>query len=359
MSSERSTVAVVLCVTSVLNLLTAECLVPYASDNSWSVYYVKPSDVEYCPLHFQPCHILDYYVNNSNMTSNSTFLFLKGLHILQSTAEIGNVTNLALIGVAGPEDSKIQCEGTAGFYFWQLIPGNLTISNMLFSNCGGEILEGLCGALILNTVLHLNMTNVIVENSTGYGLLGYNLLGNSLITGSVFRYNRATQECVGGNTWFHYSNCPSLDIATSLEIDSSEFLFGYQPHLQFLAGDSGGLNFFMNCTNVHVNATSLTLYGNQGIFGGNAHFYFMLFTSISVTIENSYLGAGQAPRGAGALVQIEAVNDEDSCSHRSLHFQNHHQLMYFSNVTFQENVAQISGAGFEIQDLGEPGKRKI
>ena len=67
MSSERSTVTVVLCVASVFNLLTAECLVPYASDNSWSVYYVKPSDVEYCPLHFQPCHILDYYVNTRVM----------------------------------------------------------------------------------------------------------------------------------------------------------------------------------------------------------------------------------------------------------------------------------------------------
>jgi len=97
------------------------------------------------------------------MTSNSTILFLKGLHILHRTAEIENVNNLALIGVAGPEDSKIQCEGTAGFYFRQLIPGNLTISNLLFSNCGGEIIEGLpCGTLILDTVLHLNMTNVLV-----------------------------------------------------------------------------------------------------------------------------------------------------------------------------------------------------
>jgi len=75
MSSERTTVTVVLCVFSVLNLSTAECLVSYASDNSWSVYYVQQSDVEYCPPHFQPCHTLDYYVNNSNMTSNSTFYF--------------------------------------------------------------------------------------------------------------------------------------------------------------------------------------------------------------------------------------------------------------------------------------------
>jgi len=111
----------------------------------------------------------------------------------------------------------------------------------------------------------------------------------------------------------------------------------------------------MNCRNVHVYATNLTLYGNQGNFGGNAHFYFKLFTNISITLENSYLGAGQTFRGAGALVQIDAVNDEDSCGHCSLHFQNHHQLMYFSNVTFQENVAQISGAGFEIEYLGEPG----
>jgi len=359
MSSKRSTVAVVLCLASVLNLLTAECLVSYASDSSWSVYYVKPSDVEYCPPHFQPCHILDYYVNNSNMTSNSTFLFLKGLHILHNTAEIQRVTNLALIGMASPEDSKIQCEGAAGLYFWQLIPGNLTISNLLFSNCGGEIVEGLpCGALILDTVLHLNMTNVIIENSTGYGLLAYNALGNSFLTKSVFRHNRATLDCVGGNTWFSYSNCPNLDISTSLVIDSSKFLFGHEPHMQFHCIGSGGLSFFMNCTNVYVNASNLKLSGNDGYFGGNAQFCFMLFTNISVTLEDSILDAGQASRGAGALVIINhdtAVNDKDSCGHRLLHFQNHHQLMHISNVTFQGNVAAISGAGFQIEDIMEPG----
>jgi len=70
------------------------------------------------------------------MTCNSTFLFLKGLHILHTTAEIGNVTNLALVGVAGPEDSKIQCEGTAGFYFWQLIPATSP-----YQTCCSQIVE--------------------------------------------------------------------------------------------------------------------------------------------------------------------------------------------------------------------------
>jgi len=202
------------------------------------------------------------------------------------------------------------------------------------------------------------MTNVIVENSTGYGLLGYNLLGNSLITGSVFRYNRATQDCVGGNTWFFYGNCPKLDITTSLVIDSSKFLFGYQPLMKNRGEGTGGLSFFMNCSNVYINASNLKLSGNKGRFGGNAYFFFKLFTNISVTLEDSTLDAGQATRGADALVFIgedTAVNDKDSCSHRSLHFWNHHQLMYFSNVTFQDNAAVTSGAGFQIEDRMEPG----
>ena len=70
---------------------------------------------------------------------------------MQGIARIRNVTNLALIGV-GPEDSKIQCEGTAGVYFKQMIQGKLWLP---------------CGALILNTGFDLNLTNEIVENSTG------------------------------------------------------------------------------------------------------------------------------------------------------------------------------------------------
>jgi len=78
----------------------------------------------------------------------------------------------------------------------------------------------------------------------------------------------------------------------------------------------------MNCSNVYINASSLKLSGNEGHFGGNAHFFCKLFTNISVT-----LNAGKVSRGADALVTIDQdipVIDKDSCSHRSLHFWNHH-----------------------------------
>ena len=97
---------------------------------------------------------------------------------------------------------------------------------------------------------------------------------------------------------------------------SSQFLFGRQFHVVSYSLDSGGLTFVMNCTNVSVHATNLTLYGNEGYFGGNMHFYFLLFTTISVTLESSSLTAGRGSRGGGVLAIIDqhvAVNDNCSC----------------------------------------------
>ena len=68
--------------------------------------------------------------------------------------------------------------------------------------------------------------------------------------------------------------------------------------------------FIMNRTTVH--ATNLTLYGNEGYFGGNMCLYFLLFRNISVTLESSSLTARRESRGGGVLVTIDqdmAVND--------------------------------------------------
>jgi len=50
----------------------------------------------------------------------------------------------------------------------------------------------------------------------------------------------------------------------------------------------------MNCANVYINASNLQLSSNKGRFGGNAHFFFKLFTNVSVTLEDSILDVGQA-----------------------------------------------------------------
>ena len=145
---------------------------------------------------------------------------------------------------------------------------------------------------------------------------------------------------------------PKLGTLTLLTMYSSQFLFGRPFHVVCYSLGSGGLNFVMNCTNVSVHATNLTLYDNEGYFGGNMHLYFLPFTTISVTLESSSLTAGRGSRGGGALAIIDedmAVNDNYSCGDHSVLNQKHHQLLYFSNVTFDGNSARNSGEGLQLK----------
>ena len=345
------------CVVSMAFLYTAVSIDCSITEGSWYVSYVKPSVGEDCPPKFKPCYPLQYYVNNSNFHSNSTFIFLKGLHILQGVVQIRNATNLALIGMtASSEDYYIQCDGPGGLFFGPMIPGNLTIANLMISNCGNQTAVNLsyCGALIFDVVLHLNLTNVVVQNSTGYGLLGYNLLGNSFIIDSVFKYNRATQDCAGGNTLVYYSHCPNHNITTSLTIDTSQFMFGHEDVTKGRSTQgTGGLSLILNCMNIFFHGANLKLHGNEGYLGGNLVIRFFLFTNISISLENSYLGVGRSSRGAGALAIVDDSvpnNDQDSCGDPSMLLQKQRELMNFSNITFEKNNAKTTGAGFEIED---------
>ena len=183
--------------------------------------------------------------------------------------------------------SKIQCEGPAGLYFKQIVQDNLTISNLMFSNCTAESADGLpCGALILNTVFDLNLTNAIVENSTGYGLLGFNLLGNPLITDLVLKHNRE-------NSGLHWRN-------------------------------------------VTVVAPTLIL----------LHFSIQWSPSPQTLLSLWKVPFSQPGGDQGNM----AVNDNYSCGDHSVLNQKHHQLIYFSNVTFDGNSARNSGVGLQIED---------
>ena len=78
-------------------------------------------------------------------------------------------------------------------------------------------------------------------------------------------------------------------------------------------------------------AISLTLYDNEGYFGGNMYLYFLLFTNISVTLESSSQTAERGSRGGGVVAIIDqdvAVSDKYSCGDHSVLNQKHHQLQY-------------------------------
>ena len=81
------------------------------------------------------------------------------------------------------------------------------------------------------------------------------------------------------------------------------------------------------------------------------YLYFLLFTNITVTLESSSLTARRGSRGGGVLVtdQDMAVNDNSSCGDHSVLNQKHHQLLHFSNVTFDGKSARNSGEGLQLK----------
>ena len=92
-----------------------------------------------------------------------------------------------------------------------------------------------------------------------------------------------------------------------------------------------------------IDSTETIYAGNEGYCGGNMYLYFLLFTTISVTVESSSLTTGRGSRGGGVLVIIDqdvAVNDNYSCGEHSVLNQKYHQLLYFSNVTLDVEILE-------------------
>ena len=131
---------------------------------------------------------------------------------------------------------------------------NLKIANMVFSGCGRALrnsiwnsaMKGLLksffppmdlrprAAIFMSKVRNIEVTNTLIQNSTGYGLLGINILGNSHIHNSAFLYNNNHVIDEGGNAFIVYmstENCNKSRLLAGkefevLSITSTHFMFG-------------------------------------------------------------------------------------------------------------------------------------
>ena len=130
-----------------------------------------------------PCHSLQYYVNNSNFTSNSIFHFLQGQHHLETVITIRNVVNLTLVGASS--GVKILCHSPqSGLTVEEF--HLLTIENLTFSECSHK---PNVSAVILNTGSELRLNHVTISKSSSdseyTGLSVNNVTGSFSIRSSV------------------------------------------------------------------------------------------------------------------------------------------------------------------------------
>ena len=192
--------------------------VPCGACSTDGIYYVRPTNVSTCPG--QPCHDLSYYSENSQLffTSNTTLYFFPGEHILGPVI-VTDVSNITLTGIVSAEYTILQCPGKGGLNSKEIYMLHLT-----FSNCGVESADygsSFFSGVYFDCAKHLEISNIVVTNSTGFGLYALNVVGSVHIQNSVFTYNT-------GNTAFWYDEskiCPQV-INTLLRVENSVFAYG-------------------------------------------------------------------------------------------------------------------------------------
>ena len=288
----------------VLSVLCGAC-------STEGIYYVRSADVSTCPG--QPCHNLSYYSENSQLffTSNTTLYFLPGEHILGHVI-VTDVSNITLAGIASVEHTILHCPGEGGIAFMNSEKVNLL--HLTFSNCGADYGTSMYRGVSFQCVTDLEISNIVVTNSTGLGLYAMNVVGSVHIQNSVFTYNTGNS---GGNAAFVYyddSECPQVT-DTLLHVENSVFAYGESWSTESLL--SGGITLLVNqfSYNLHMIVRNTTLHGNQATSGGGNMLVGIIHNSkgvcnyILVSIEHCNITQGRALTGVGGLfVQVQHSN---------------------------------------------------
>lgn len=337
----------------VLYLITA----PVSSADH--TFHVTAGDNSSCPV--QECHNLSYYLQNARQTfiSNTTVVFLQGTHLVEAegTIMIENVTNLRLVGShshshpPNQQFHKILCLSSAAFAFQK--GRNISIDNLVFSNCG-IVVAGHPAALYFDQVVGLSISQVIVENSSGYGLHVTDHLGNASIISSTFQFNSAAAT-EGGNVYFQFAraqcNTSNTEVL-SLTITDSQFLFGVGNPNVSIGQLAGGLHIDLpnSCPCVLVNITDTVAKNNSGIYGNMAVVvseYVASSICTFINIDHSYNAYAQyniSEALSGGLILV--LGRQVSCSNARKDEQ--HTIMHISNTQFVGSYSVFGGSGLEL-----------
>ncbi len=174
---------------------------------------------------------LCHYINatNSLNATNTTVEFLPGIHEVDNCTSsqlvVEHVSNIVWKGSQSlkKEWPMIMCNKRFNFIFRRV--ANLTLIGLTLSKCGKYAKRSLqvplqksftcywsailssfkfMASISLVSVTNLNLQNINISESVGYGLFARNVIGESLINSSTFGENKATalNQFAGGNAIF-------------------------------------------------------------------------------------------------------------------------------------------------------------
>ena len=243
-----------------------------------NTYYVSSPTANDCP---QPCHPLSYYIANTAtyFTSNATFIFMEGEHLLDSKGSvqvvINDVENLTLRGERGYSniDNIVRCgNNTHGLVFNN---GNIiNIYDITITGCGPQ------PSLQLTNIASLYIYHIVLYNN-------YYIYKNTSNYRGILYINSG------------------IDARNNITIANSEIITNE------VCGD-GGVLIIVTDTGTHNNITitNTTLADNiVGGIGGGLFIYTGTNTHNSITITNSTFINNTVYGESGVLMYV--VNTEN------------------------------------------------
>ena len=304
---------------------------------SSAVHYVKAEGGEPCPTAIPStslCQQLDFYMANASFyfASNTTLYFLRGEHVMLQSMVAVSVSNLTLQGLGSIDHDEygvlpsavISCTTPHSLVF--LHSSDITVTWLTIKDCGRfldvtntnilqqyfDFLSSQNNTLYFSSplalgfieVVGLDITEVSIQNSTGYGLLAINALDANIVDCSFAKNNincangdfdTDTNCYFGGNVAMHYTNlfdCASLAGGIyELNILHTNISLGYSHHMPNSSVHySSGLNINLDHSPIYgmdVVLDDVVAYGNTAAFGGNVAFTVTsLVTYYTLTINN-------------------------------------------------------------------------
>ena len=182
----------------------------------------------------------------------------------------------------------------------------ILIANITIVHCGADI-NGISAAIAFLQSSNIEVTGVVVRNSTGYGLLMHNVLGNSRIAQSSFFSNNGNESFYGGNIFLSFSegNCELETV--NVKIQASELREGMP--VGFL------IQIEHSCNNIYITLDAVMMSENGGkpysslIGYGNLNIVMIEPKNAThISIRNSYIEKGVSRSGGGARYFVEASN---------------------------------------------------
>ena len=321
-----------------------------------TVYVVPDNSAENCTgINQTNCSLMYYAAHPEFFTKDNTeFLFLTGDHLLVNSTHVymANISNLILQGENGYVlKSRVVCNGqnSGSFSFYNIT--NLTIENLSFIRCSGsaEHFRGLT-AVEIHLIHNMNMSNIYINGTAGYGLLLRDLYGGSVLSNITIESSHNTSNASGGNFAFYCSDdCTSQEDAMlthSLNVNDSYFIKGVNSFSEDRS-TSSGMYFHMYCqTKLNIVLDNIHLIGNRAGKGGNMGIKYAGTSSqwtVSFFIVNSEISHGIADAGGG--IYIVAIIGQTNRS-SSYAISQTHKFLTIENTLLEFNTARYAGGGF-------------